>query len=50
MTYLSSDGYLRMWNAVDYRADLDLARKMMRMAHLDILAQVDELLERDGPK
>jgi len=50
MTYLSSDGYLRMWNAVDYRADLDLARKMMRMAHLDILAQVDEMLQRDGPK
>jgi hypothetical protein len=48
MSYLNSDGYLRIWNATDYKVDLDLARKLMRIAHLDTLVQIDEMLEHDS--
>jgi hypothetical protein len=50
MTYLNSDGYLRMWSATDYGIDMSAARSMMRRAHLDLLAQLDAVLEREGSK
>lgn len=50
MTYLNSDGYLRIWSATDYGTDMDAARTAMRLAHLNMLVQLEEALENEASK
>ncbi len=53
MTYLTSDGYLRIWTATSYGSDLEIpeiGRAMMRRGHLDTLLQFVELLEQSEAK